>query len=114
MGIINHNAVIASTWDEHSFEMMERWIAGLTAVQAEHFVCAGPFVDNCHTIVLVPDGSKENWAWSDNFDVLRDRFVVRLSQSEYWKWVEVGFGEYGQKVLCGNCENKFNDRDYAR
>ena len=68
---------------------------------------------------MAPDGSKEGWEDSYEGDRLRDRIVERLAVDDYedgsspWSWVEVGFGEYGQKVIRGNCVNCYNDADYA-
>ena len=33
--------------------------------------------------------------------------------SNPWSFVEVGYGEFGQKVLRGNCKNCYDDSEYV-
>lgn len=116
MGIINHNAIIATTYDDERAEALRDWIVehGLNL-----FAECKALVNSYHTFVLVPDGSKEGWTESDTVDTLRDGFVSRLAADQFgdgsspWAWVEVGFGEYGQKVLRGNNVNCYGDEEYA-
>lgn len=117
MGTVNHNAVIATTWSDEQLEKIQDWIALLPNDQHELFV-VGNEVSGYQTIVLVPDGCREGAAGSNEYDALRDRFIKQLSKVTYpdgsspWAWVEVGFGEYGQKILRGNNRNCYDDREY--
>ena len=119
MGVVNHNAIIATTANGQSAGDMLRWIAGLQSDYRSLFVSSGSWVNGYQTIVLVPDGSKEGWPDSMSGDDLRAQFRARLDRCEYddgsspWAWVEVGFGEFGQKVLRGNCKNVYSDAEYA-
>ena len=67
----------------------------------------------------LPDGSKEGWDTSNQGDDLRQRFIEELAKDNFndgsspWDWVEVGYGEYGQKVLRGNNKNSYTDEEYA-
>ena len=116
---MNHNVIVATTWSDERAKELQNWIDA----QPEHdrclFVRGGSLVNGHETFVVLPDGSKEGWDESDKGDALRQRFIERLKVDEYedgsspWSWVEVGFGEYGQKVLAGNCKNCFNDAEYA-
>ena len=119
MGVMNHNAVLASTWSDEHANGVKEWIAGRSEVERDLFLFGGKKVNNEQTIVLVPDGSKEGWQESENGDALRQAFIERLEQDDYedgsspWSWVEVGYGEFGQKVLRGNNRNCYTDEDYS-
>ena len=119
MGVMNHNAVIVTTWSDDRANELQAWIDEQNDRDRELIVRAGSWVNGNHSFAVLPDGSKEGWSDSDEGDALRDRFIERLSQDDYedgsspWDWVEVGFGEYGQKVIRGNCRNCYNDAEYA-
>ena len=105
MGIMNHNAVIASTWNDQRYENVAEWCRRLGSPL---FLFEETSFNKTRTIVLVPDGSKEGWPASDAGDGLRAAFIKRLEADQYddgsspWEWIEVGYGEYGQTVLRGN------------
>ncbi len=119
MGVINHNAVIATTWSEKSFLKMQEWVASLEPFNTpaksnpqELFHYANSLVNCYYTVILTPDGSKEGWDDSDRGDELRDRFVEQLGTvgkyedgSSNWEWVEVSYGEFGQQIVRGNNVN---------
>ena len=119
MGIINHNAVIATTWDKKRAHALQTWLQqhpdlGSLVIWGE------PMTNGFQTLVCVPDGSKEGWAESDTGDGLRAALIQRLEADDYedgsspWDWIEVGFGEYGQSVLRGNCKNCYEAADAAK
>ena len=120
MGIINHNAIIATTWSYEKASELQSWIDRELSVEHKSLItCLESSVNTYTTFVLGPDGSKEGWPESDQADELRARLIKRLSLDDYedgsspWNFVEVGYGEYGQKILSGNCANCFNDKEYA-
>ena len=119
MGVINHNAVIASTWCQEDVAKMKDWIAELTDEEQNLFLVGGPQTNSETTVVMIPDGSKEGWEQSDKGDALRARFIIELEKSKYedgsnnWCWIEVGFGEFGQKVLQGNNKNCYGKEEYC-
>jgi hypothetical protein len=118
MGVIQHDAIIATTWDEVVFSKMKTWIEQLEVeldadynkrVPQELFLFSGERQSNGYrTITMIPDGSKEGWAASDYGDKLRDMFVAQLAKDDYpdgssnWSWVEVTFGEKGRQVTNGD------------
>lgn len=107
MGVISHNAVIATTWNESEVGKAKEFISGCGD-------CSGLFcvnvsrVNGCFTIVLCPDGAYESTDISDNGDELRRSFISFLNERKYpdgsspWKWVEVKYGELGQEVKGNN------------
>ena len=118
MGVINHNAVIATTWSLEKADNLQEWIETLGDKRRLIIRAKETLVNGYHTFIVVPNGSKEGWEDSDNGDRLRERVIIRLSKDNYednsspWNWVEVGFGEFGQKVLRGNCKNCYSDSEY--
>jgi len=119
MGTMNHNAVIATTCSDDKAMAIDEWIANLTIEDRALFCTCGSWTNGYTTFILSPDGSKEGWDESKDGDTLRDRFVDRLFKDDYddgsspWDWVEVGFGEFGQAIIRGNCRNRFNKFEYA-
>lgn len=118
MGVVNHNAIIATTWSKERADAIHVWISGLTEQQQKLFVNSEGLVNQYQTFALMPDGSKEGWDASDAGDDLRELFIARLTEDNYedgsspWAWVEVGYGEFGQTVIRGNNQNCYDDRPY--
>lgn len=53
-----------------------------------------------------PDGSKEGWPGSEAGNTLRHDFIIKLKEKEdYWRYIEIGYGELGQEILQGNNED---------
>lgn len=110
VGIINHNAMVITTWSDRCAREFLDWIDLLAKGDRSLIVRVESRINVYHTFFVGPDGSQEHWDESHEGDLLRDRIVERLSRdnrsdgSSPWKWVEVSFGEYGQKIVRGNCE----------
>lgn len=120
MGVENNNAILATTWSDEKATAFQSWIdTDLSDTERELIVRAGSWVNGKHSFAVMPDGSKEGWDESDAGDALRERIITRLGEDNYeddsspWEWVEVGFGEFGQKVLRGNCRNRYSAAEYA-
>jgi len=118
MGVENNNAVIATTWKEEEIERIKSFIDTLDDFHKQLFLVSGEVINGKITIVMVPDGSKEGWEGSEKADAVRTKFIEELKKGNYedgsspWDYVEVGYGEFGQKVLRGNCKNRYDDREY--
>lgn len=89
MGTINHNAIVVTGYHEHLPE------AHAIAVGFGLLVTPmGPIGTNGYQSFLVcPDGSKEYWNTSDEFNVRRKVFREWLARRYRYDWVEVQFGE---------------------
>lgn len=101
MGWIRHHAIVVTTWGDQ-----------IPALRAAADACFG--VGYCvisqaqyndyATILVPPDGSKENWTASDDGDAARDRFVAWLEAQAYedgsspYSWVEVEYAETEPKI----------------
>ena len=105
MGVINHDCIIATTWCKES---MERLIASAKNWGIEPLIVTPPNQFGYLTALLPPDGSKEGWSDSNNGDTMRNSFIFLLETFNYeddsnpFSWVEVSYGEKGQRVTQGN------------
>lgn len=114
MGVENNNAVLATTWNDECVQDISNWIGTLPEELQGLFAVVPAISNGKTTVVCCPDGSKENWDVSNRCDELRQEFINQLEKNtESWEWIEVGYGEYGQKVLRGNNSNLYNDKEYA-
>jgi hypothetical protein len=113
MGLMQHHAIVASTWNGDEFERIRRWVGRLRPADdtdPRDWFLFGPVTMNSYrTIVMVPDGSKEGWTRSDIGDRIRKSFVKAMTKANYddgsspWDYVEVSFGELGAVVGATNC-----------
>ena len=112
MGVENNECIIATTNYDEAILKIKDWIKTLDEDQQPLFAFLPSIVNNKTTLFLAPDGSKKGWDEAERGDILRDKLIDILKTFNF-DWVEVGYGEYGQTVLRGNCVNRFNGREYA-
>ena len=114
MGTINHNAIIATTWNKSVAKKMQQWCVMMGHIHTS----STDKINGYTTLFFPPDGSKEGWNESDFGDEVRAHIITRLKEDDYddgsspWAWIEVGYGDYGQAVLNGNCKNVFSEQPY--
>lgn len=115
MGIIHNHVILATTLFEKEIDRIEEWVSELEgdpvlgAPPQTVFLFTRPDAYNQYrTVIMLPDGSKENWEPSDWYNDLRDRFIQELEKSvnddgsSPWNWVEVAYGDRGQSIVRGN------------
>lgn len=118
MGAENNEVVIATTWNLEAIEEIKEWINGFHNVHKSLFVIVPSLVNSKQTIILAPDGSKKGWPTAEAGKNMRNQFILKLETFNYedgsnpFKYVEVGYGDFGQKVLRGNCKNMYSDDEY--
>ena len=112
MGIENNECIIATTCSEGAIKTIQLWIKQLPEEQQTLFAILPGLVNGKQTIVMAPDGSKKGWETAYNGAKLRTELIAQIVTLPF-DWVEVGYGEYGQKVLQGNNVNQYNDKVYA-
>ena len=120
MGVENNEAVLMTIWDDKVVDKIREWVSRLPDPQLSLLFAFIPSLRNGRTtIILAPCGSKKYEKTADEIKILRDRLIIFIKTFEHEdgsspvEWIEVGYGEYGQKVLRGNNKNMYNDKDYA-
>lgn len=112
MGIVQHRAVLATTWRKQSIDEATEWISQQPDDIRSLFVVVPAAIDDYVTILFAPDGSKVGWDESERCCAFRSAFILHLEAWAYedggspWKWVEVEYGEMGQRVSRGNNERE--------
>ena len=109
MGVMQHHAIIATTWDDEAIVDFNIWLQdGVIERLRSLFLVGNGLANSYRAVVMIPDGSKEGWETSGEGDLIREKFIafLNLSPKGYspWKWVEVSFGESGQRITQGNNE----------
>jgi hypothetical protein len=101
MGLIQHHAVVATTWDSVEFAKVHDWVQSLPADEHKYFMFGPGMTNGYRTVVCLPDGSKEGWIESNKGDERRRAFIHALGGAYCWYWVEVTFGEVGYSIVQG-------------
>ncbi len=127
MGTENNECVIATTSNKKAMADLKEYVNALdepmlgpVRLQVRSLVHFIPgIINGVCTVVVAPDGSNKGWPEADLGDSVRAKIIDRIKSHDYedgsnpFAWIEVGYGEYGQKILRGNCTNQFNDKEYA-
>ncbi len=123
MGIENNECVIATITNTFQQPVIVKeiwtWISELPKDAQGLFVQVESVVNMKTTIFMGPSGSKKGWEDDRIIADIRNQFIELLDKYKYEddsspiEYVEVGYGEYGQKVLRGNNKNCYNDNEYA-
>ena len=119
MGVENNECVIATTHDDKVANSVREWVQALPSAHQALFAFLPSLVNAKQTIVLAPDGSKKGWDLAEEGELLRNSFIKKLEEFDFedgsnpFDFVEVGYGEFGQKVLRGNNTNCYSNAEYA-
>lgn len=119
MGVENNECVVATTWNDEAVEKIKAWVMTLNEREQSLFAFVPALINGKTTILLAPDGSKKGWETAKQGEALRNELIEQFAIFGYddgsnpFDWVEVGYGEYGQKVLRGNNVNCYSDDEYA-
>jgi hypothetical protein len=103
---IKHHAIVVTTRDGLIKNVAEK---ARSLFPPKHILGPSPTTMNTfQTLVIVPDGSNDNWPESNEGDALRAKFKRWLRSqcfedgSNPYDWVEVSFSEWGDYELSGN------------
>lgn len=119
MGVENNECIVATTWNDEAVEKIKAWVMTLGEREQSLFAFVPALTNGKTTIFLAPDGSKKGWETAEQGEALRNQVIELLQTFDYedgsspFDWVEVGYGEYGQKVLRGNNVNCYSEDEYA-
>lgn len=105
MGYIRHDAIIITSWKRDAIDK--------AAEEARRLglIVIGPSderMNGYRTFLVCPDGSKEGWNLSDEFDAKRLAFIEYLDEIRYedgsscLEWVAVSYGsdDKSASVVC--------------
>ena len=95
MGYMKHHAIVVTSWKRELLELLagKARDLGLQVLGA-----SAPATNDYSTLVVCPDGSKEEWPESDEFELKRARFMDALRAQAYedgsspLEWVLVAYG----------------------
>lgn len=102
MGYMRHHALLVTTWSK------DRMTDLVTFLLEEKIGHLGPHVtkvNDYHTVVIPPDGSKEGWDESDAGEEERQMVVAKIKTfthddgSNPFAWVLVRYGDDGGNDL---------------
>jgi len=119
MGVSNNEMVVV-VCKATTIGVIKEWVRTECTLEEGHLFTFMEGLINSHTTtILAPSGSKKGWDTDIMATKLRKRFIKFLESKKYmdgsssYQWVEVGFGEFGQKILQGNNKNVYNSDEYA-
>lgn len=96
MGYIRHHAIVVTTYDVKQIDAAHNEAARLGLDITGMLQTT---VNEWHTFLVGPDGSKEGWPESDVGDGKRDQFIAWLDGQRFddgsspFDWVEVQYGD---------------------
>ena len=104
MGYIKHNAIIVTGIEPcETFPDLQIVYKKAKKLFGRTVTKKGKTVTNgFQSFLISPDGSKERWEWSNEFDIKRDKFFKWLRKHKYYvDVVEVRFGgdDYDAEVV---------------
>lgn len=91
MGYIRHDAIVVTGFQDKEFKSAHRKAVQLHLEVTE---ITESKINGYKSFLIIPDGSKEGWANSDNGDVARDAWKkwVRKQKKLYIDFAHVSFG----------------------
>ncbi len=119
MGVENSECVIATTWNPEAIQEIKHWVMTLEPEAQQLFAFVPCLVNGKETVFLGPTGSKKGWDVDKYGQGFRKQLISKIRSLQYednsgpFSWVEVGYGEFGQKVLQGNNVNCYSVEDYC-
>ena len=102
MGYVRHDAIVVTSWQREALE------AAAEKARNLGLEVLGPSADVTNgiaTFLVCPDGSKEGWDESDEFDEKRAQFLAYLNGERYadnsscLSWVALAYGSDDREVV---------------
>ena len=118
MAVENNECIIATTYRSDLIKEIKRWASRLDPDKRSLIVFVPGLFENRETVFLAPDGSKKGWGHDQTIQDLRDELIRLIKTFNYedgsnpFRWVECGYGDYGQAILRGNCKNLLSEENY--
>ena len=108
MGYMRHHAIIVTSWNENHLREIRKYAKNLFSHLTSEIVFAT--INGYGSFMIAPDGSKEGWITSNDYNDKRDMFIKFIENNRDALWcdyVEIQFGdeEGNQKVLRASNKN---------
>lgn len=104
MGTIQNDAIIVTGYGEY-IKMAHEKAREIFNVPFSDYISKDlvtplmqHIINQDETFMVIPDGSKEGWDLSEEFDHRRQEFVQYLKKEHALDWVSVSYGELGYKI----------------
>ena len=111
MGTIQNNAIIVTGFGDDLTKAHEKAkdIFNKVYLDYKSVSLVTPIVEHITngdcTFMIAPDGSKEGWDLSDEFDKRRNEFINWLkNDTECLSWVHVSYGEISYSLVDSDCD----------
>ena len=92
MGYIKHNAMVLTSWEGGHIQQAHK---AANEILGDEIVSdlVGPLANGQRSFFIAPDGSKEGWQESDDYDSKRNAFIAWLKEKNlYVEWVHLSIG----------------------
>lgn len=114
MGFVKHHAIVVTCWDSAGAKVLRDKAVALGLNPTE---ITEPAVNGYISFLIPPDGNKEGWTTSDEFDEKRAEFRLFIRDCEsrmrsepftmngprlWCEWVEVSFGDDPESAEISN------------
>jgi len=109
MGVEQYESIIATTWDDNVVNELKEWIWQFNEEERSLFVFIPALVNAKTTLFLATNGSKRGRETESRGREIRSLLIDKLESFAYEdgsnsiKWIEVSYGERGQRIVDGNC-----------
>jgi ABC-type sugar transport system substrate-binding protein len=101
MGYVKHDAIIVTSWKH---EAVEQAVAKAKEYGLDVLEQGSEVVNGYRTLLICPDGSKEGWETSNEFDAKREKYIEYLNSVRYedgsscLEWVAIAYGSDDQEA----------------
>lgn len=97
MGYICHHAILVTAFGDKVDKAQEK-AKEIVGEEVVSEVCHSP-INGYRTFLVFPDGSKEGWKESDNYEVKREQFMEWLKEDGYYDWALIQYGDEERQDL---------------
>ncbi len=93
MGTIYHDAVLVTSCGDDDYLAVTKYLDGLESRERCMFALSLKVTNSFFTVVMFPDGSKAGWGFSDDFDIVRQKFINFAKSLDCAQIMHVMYGE---------------------
>ena len=112
MGMIQHRALIVTAVLDEDIKKLKDFISKFE--NQALFTFTKGICNGYETLFVAPSGSKVGWSEYDDAIDIQDEIIEFLEHQKYddgsspYEYLQVDYGEFGQKIITGNNENLYD------